>query len=72
MKTGVLIALILCGTILLLGPTIIDNVRDRDDFILSQGARMTLLFTGGLMILGGIVGAILGAVRPRNPAISRV
>ena len=65
MKSGVLIALILCGTILLLGPTIMDNVRDRDDFILSQSGRMTLLLTGGLMILGGIAGAIVGAIRPR-------
>jgi hypothetical protein len=65
MKSGVLIALIFCGTLLLLGPTIIDNVRDREDFILSQGARMTLLVVGGLMILGGIAGAIVGAVRPR-------
>ena len=64
MKSGVLIALIVCGMLLLAGPSLMDHFRDPDEMMLSDSGRMTFLLGGGLMILGAIVGALVSAFRP--------
>lgn len=63
MKSGVLIVLIFCGTLLLAGPAIMDHFRDSGDLMMSSGSRMAFWLAGALMILGGIVGGVLGAWR---------
>ena len=61
MKSGVLIILILCGTIVIGAPSIMDHFREHNDMLLSQGERVAFWMTGGVMILSGIVGSFLGS-----------
>ena len=63
MKTGAIVALIICGTLLLAGPVLMDHFREHDEAMLTDSARMTLSLAGILMILGGIVGGVVGAWR---------
>ena len=69
MKSGVLITLIIFGTLLLAGPSIMDHFRDADDFGLTSAGRMSMLLAGGLMILGVIVGGVLGARHLPGPKV---
>ena len=61
MKSAVLVALIICGTLLLAGPALMDYFRDHDQAMLPDSARMTFWLAGILMIVGGIIGAVAGA-----------
>jgi hypothetical protein len=63
MKSAVLVILILCGTLLLAGPALMDYFRDSGDLMLSSGNRLAFWLAGSLMILGGIIGGVAGMWR---------
>ena len=60
MKSGVLIVLVLCGTVLIGAPSIMDHFREHNDLLLGNGERLAFWLTGAMMILGGIVGGLMG------------
>jgi hypothetical protein len=67
MKASVLIVLIICGTLLLSAPALMDHFRDSDQLAMTNASRLAFWFGGLLALTGAIVGFFMDGRHHMGP-----